>query len=496
MNHKEFRKLYGNICYVHNAKLLSSIFDLNVVIFRSIKQKQDTKIDMDIKIQNLNEIGFLKSYKYAFLELTDSRNFNNFSNDENFLKSIYENSIKTNTFKIKTHLNKIYQDYLPRSKVSYLPKEFSTDFYELYNYNKKQVNYFSKLILDPLIKKKDWFTYDSESLNFLISKDKLNFNENSNEVIYKNYKDSFYFQDKLAYMSLGNKEYKYIMVSVTVDENTKLKIDVPLTFKASELLRKINKKLEMPKPQSCFNPDKKILKVVNLCDYFLDDSPIGLSNYVMECIKSDLIPEFVIVENPFLETNNNLNPSLMRRRSSSLQNLTAFKKSYILDKKFDNPSSNAFLKPKENKLALNMHTKNTPLKIIAPEKNLNSNNNEASSQQIKIENKIEEVKNLKVQNKIFDIAVFNPDLLNFTKIKKLRKQFNDSEENLIKFYKESIPFTYKDINFDELIMNSIQKKLKIELEKKRLSDITQNQIDIDDLIKEKRTRTKGISKII
>jgi hypothetical protein len=528
--------------------MLDDIFDMKLNMFRSIKDDLESKIDLDVKLSEISDLGILKSYKFPFLTLSDSRNFNKICKNENFMKTVYENSIKNKKFEIRKHLDLIYRDYLPRSFTAYYIKNSHYDLADLYKISKKGVNTFSRLELNPIISEGesniyyDWFVYDDESLNFLMSYENKENSENDvnkNNTIPLNMKvvidnitkiKRILFQDKLPYMILPNKEYKSIFLYVRVNQDVRVKIDSSLTTTAMEILIKVNNKLNIPRPELSFDPKRKLLKVLNLCDYFLDvESPIGLSAYITECIKQDQIPELVIVDNPILPVEINLVSG--RRRSSSLKELNS-----------DSNKGGLFAKLMEHKkpqMPLNLNKNDKPV-AVGVKSNLFLGNNLKSNVEgpKKIENPINLTKNLQNPNinitakpvvqaetrkskiitddqskdnipshklNINNIGVFNPQLLNFSEFKGIRKRNKTKEVNLNnnENHESKNPVVnshppdnlfFGCLNFNEILKNNIQKKLKIENEKSVTPETKDLDIDVDNLIKEKRTRTKGIRK--
>jgi hypothetical protein len=85
-----------------------------------------------------------------------------------------------------------------------------------------------------------------------------------------------------------------------------MKVESSLITTAKDLLNKINTKIDNFKKELCFDPNKKILKVGSLNDYVINlDEPIGKFAYINECIKNNLIPEYWIIDNPFLSIHAN-----------------------------------------------------------------------------------------------------------------------------------------------------------------------------------------------
>ena len=152
-----------------NLKPNTKPFDFKLSLFRSIKDETESKIDQDIKISDLAELGLLKSHKFPFLSLVDSRNFNK-------IKKVDDNIFKSKSFDIRSHLDLIYKNYLPRNYISYALRNSSIDITDLFKISKNAVNVFSKLEINPMIGeaeiKIDWFIYNDESLSFLMNSER------------------------------------------------------------------------------------------------------------------------------------------------------------------------------------------------------------------------------------------------------------------------------------------------------------------------------------
>jgi hypothetical protein len=223
MEHKEFKRIYHNKGQFSDYNFSSNMFDLNLVIYKNLKNQQDTKVDLNIKIQNLAELGLLNDYKYPFFYLSDSRNFNKISTDDNFLKGIYETILlqksgrnnKKSCSSVSHKLFLIYRHYLPRNCLS-----IESPALEYYNKNKRAIDAFSSLKLDPLLNENeyqsspDWFVYDDESMEYLMKIENTEF-ESAKNII--STKEEVYYQDKLPYITLSCKEYKHIFVRIIYD---------------------------------------------------------------------------------------------------------------------------------------------------------------------------------------------------------------------------------------------------------------------------------------
>ena len=202
---------------------MNNAFDFKLIIYRSSREK-DEKVDMNIKIKDLENLGFLNCHRFPFLYLHDSRNFNSISQNKSFLNSFYENSIKTKNYKVLAHQDQLYKDFLPRNFISYYPTNNSIDATDFYSINKKCLNRFNKIVLDPLIeessgsKNLDWFVYDDESMNFLMKMENSELKVDSNIKVINH---KVYFQDKLPFIKLSNKQVKQIFINVNLNSEVK-----------------------------------------------------------------------------------------------------------------------------------------------------------------------------------------------------------------------------------------------------------------------------------
>ena len=83
-----------------------ALFDLHLIIFRSIKEETETKIDFDMRLDSLLEKGLIKNYRYPFFYFKDNRNSNlNIAYDEKLYKELNE---------VEEPLA-CYKKYLPRN---------------------------------------------------------------------------------------------------------------------------------------------------------------------------------------------------------------------------------------------------------------------------------------------------------------------------------------------------------------------------------------------
>jgi hypothetical protein len=189
-----------------------SVFDLHLILYRSIKDEPETKIDFNIKMKELCELGLLKNFKFPFFIFKDNRNINN-----RVAKEFIEDMDLKKLMKESRESFFVYRNYLPRTGTVMIMKMFP-ELYEYYQSSKKGVNNLNRIYMDPLISEKenlDWFIYDDESLNFLFDMEKTDFTitevvKPSSHNFYK-----FYFQDKYPYVLLSDKEHKpfYIVLN-------------------------------------------------------------------------------------------------------------------------------------------------------------------------------------------------------------------------------------------------------------------------------------------
>ncbi len=265
MKHKEVQKIYANREWMLDSENYLTLFDLHLILYRSIKSETETKIDFQIKLSQLQELGLLKHHKYPFFTFKDNRNKSIVKLEKELIESILDNG--------KFYC--LYKDYLPRSNVFHILKSFP-DLEEYYTLNKKGVNKLNRFGMDPLISENenlDWFIYDDESLNFLIDMDKNEFPINETVKYDLLNKNKLYFQDKYPYILLPNKDYPMFYISLSLKNSLEdiltAKVPSSLTSTGSDLIKKINEKLKKIRPESCFDVKSKILKVVSLkYDYF------------------------------------------------------------------------------------------------------------------------------------------------------------------------------------------------------------------------------------
>ena len=166
---------------------------------------------------------------------------------------------------------------------------------------------FHKLSLDLLIsddKYLDWFIYDDESLSFLTNINSIKEFESLNE--YENIKFdkqcNIYFQDKLPSIPLKVEDYEQFVFTIEFNSESKFSLFGSITNTGKEIMEKLILKLKKISPQDCFFPDSKIIKFKSLAEYVWDiNEPIGKFQYIVDCLKKETKPEFVLINKPNFE---------------------------------------------------------------------------------------------------------------------------------------------------------------------------------------------------
>ena len=89
-----------------NTEDFLTLFDLHLIIFRSMKEESETKIDFDMKLNELSDLGLIKNYRFPFFYFKDNTN-SDFQIKCN--KEFYE---EINKFEDS---RRVYKKYLPRN---------------------------------------------------------------------------------------------------------------------------------------------------------------------------------------------------------------------------------------------------------------------------------------------------------------------------------------------------------------------------------------------
>jgi len=350
LKRKEYRNLKQNRNLILSSSLHSELFDLALCFYDSIIQPHENRMDKFIMINKLHELQILKNYRTPFFIMKE--NFTPFS-------YIYEGEFQIGQLNevqnSKYNQYAMYLDYLPRIS-KWVPNilcahpELEDYFYR----NRKYFNEFKPYKINILScdnNKVDWFIYDKESINFLIEMEKKIFVENANlkYVGNKLYLEDKYTNNGKNKVELTDEDLNKVIINLIIDLSTpdnpkniqsrKLKINTKTT--AYNLIENFCSKLGNLDSKYKFDPKKKILKVRSLNDYIFDmKEPLINFSYLNECIRLNIIPEYLIIDNPELSENNNniySNSSSSKNSFESESNLsstmnTTFKKNQIQGK--------------------------------------------------------------------------------------------------------------------------------------------------------------------
>ena len=346
LRNKEYRNLKQNRNLILNGFLLSEIHDLALCFYDSIIQPHENRIDKYIMIDKLHELQILKNYRTPFFIMKD-----NFTPLSYIYEGQFQISQLNEVHNARYNQYAMYLDYLPRiSKWNPNILFAHPELEDYYSKNKKFFNEFKPYKINLLScdnNKVDWFIYDKESINFLIDMEKKNFVENSH-LKYINGK--LYFEDKLNNnkSEITDEDLNKIMINLIMDLSTpdnpkniqsrKVKITTKTT--GYELIVNFNSKLGNMDIKNKFDPKKKILKVRSLNDYIFDlKEPLINFSYINECIRLNLMAEYLIIDNPEIMDSSSVhssistayNESAMENNLSMTMN-TTFKKSQMLNK--------------------------------------------------------------------------------------------------------------------------------------------------------------------
>ena len=380
---KEYRNLKQNRNLILNSTLHSNLFDLALCFYDSIIQPHENRIDKYTMIDKLHELQILKNYRSPF-----------FLMKENFtpLSYIYEGKFQigqlNEVHNAKYNQYAMYLDYLPRIS-KWVPNILCAhpELEEYYSKTRKSFNEFKPYKINILScdnNKVDWFIYDKESINFLIEMDKKTFVENSNLKYINN---KLYLEDKCINNGNNNKseltdeDLSKVLINLIIDLSTnenskniqsrKLKITTKTT--ALNLLESFCSKIGIADNKIRINPKKKILKVRSLNDYIFDmKEPLINFSYINECIRLNLMPEYLIIDNPELMENNSSIHSSMASNNNSYYN------DYQNESYLNTTSNTTFNKKGQSqKFDIKNIAINNP--IIS---NMNSNNNDLFDQKL------------------------------------------------------------------------------------------------------------------
>ena len=326
-NRHEYKMLTFNRNNILSSRNCSSLFDLNLSFYDDIKPAYENKMSLNVLIDELHIKGLLKSHRTPFLIFKE--NYTPLSYI--YSKDFYYEELK----KIKEYNNNQFAKYY-----NYLPRQikFNPNIYmahpELENYfshNKKGYNEFCAYRRNRLTcedEKIDWLIYDKESINFLLKMNKLHFEE----ISFLKYKSGMvFFEDKIKYAEdrksyssvtnnnnprrqtimnkkLSDEKLEKVVINVTLDASkpggptdiVSNKMPVKASTTAYELINKMCTKFMNMKKMK-IDIDSKILKAKSLNDYIFDlNEPLINYAYFNECVKLNKVPEYLILDNPFM----------------------------------------------------------------------------------------------------------------------------------------------------------------------------------------------------
>ena len=353
-NRHEYKMLNFNRNNILSSQ--NSLFDLNLSFYDDIKPSYENKMSLNVLIDELHIKGLLKSHRSPFLIFKENYTpisyiySKDFYNEE--LKKIKENNF--NQFAK-------YYNYLPR-QIKFNPILYIAhpELENYFSHNKKGYNEFISYRRNRLTcedEKIDWLIYDKESINFLLKMNKINVEE----ISFLKYKAGMvFFEDKIKYAEdrksyssvsntnmplrqtimnkkLSDEKLEKVVVNLTLDASkpgepsdiVSNKMPVKASTTAYDLINKMCTKLMNMKKNLKIDIESKILKAKSLNDYVFDvKEPLINYAYFNECVKLNKIPEYLIVDNPFMtEVNqdgemnslyNDEEPDLNRSTISSL----------------------------------------------------------------------------------------------------------------------------------------------------------------------------------
>jgi hypothetical protein len=199
-----------------DSEYFLTVFDLHLILFRTIKEEFESKIDFNVKIEVLYKLSLLKSYRYPFFMFRDNRLKSKLSFDVD----IYQKIMECNN---QNYL--IYKYHLPRYNPLTLMK-IEPDVEQYFQTNKLGINRLNKLQLDPLISEKenlDWFIYDDESLKFLMEMEKTDYY--IEESIKHTEDEKIFFEDKYKNMMLLSRDYKSFFINMHLNTVSPFNLD-------------------------------------------------------------------------------------------------------------------------------------------------------------------------------------------------------------------------------------------------------------------------------
>ena len=448
------KDLISNIRKRHEYKLLNynrinilcfqnlySIFDLSLNFYDDIKPSHENKMSLNVLIDELHIKGLLKNHKNPFLIFKENYCPKNdyFINKKTYFEDLKKIKEKNNNYLAK------YYNYLPR-QIKFIPLMYIShpELEQYFIHNKKGFNEFNIYHRNKLTcedEKIDWLIYDKESINFLLKMSKIQIKE---LPVLKYKQNSVYFEDKYKANTEMKKSYSsamnYISKNKTKITEKKLsKVYLNLTMnisKENEPNNIISNKMKvdlkttsydliekMCKKYLVMDINKKILKVKGLNDYIFDTkAPIINYTYFKECVTLNKVPEYLIVDNPILDTNiynyiSNEKEEIDITRSSLMPTSTF---SGIVFNKENDDDNNI------RKTTITMKKRND-LEIIAYyDKNKDENKNKEKMLKTDLDKKVIMSKN-KINNNSFSSNIKSSEINNLVNLlmKEIEKKSND-----------------------------------------------------------------------
>ena len=327
LSRKDYQLLQQNRDLILSSIDYPDIFDFSLCFYDTIVPEHENRVADYISIEKLHEMHILKNYRTPFFILKS-----NFMPDS----YIYSNNYKLDQMKeikdSKYNHYAMYLDYIPKIikwNLNILLAHPELEDYFVRNkrgYN--EFNPFKRNILTCDKKTIDWFIYDKESIKFLIEMQNLEFIKNTN-LKYINGK--IYFEDKLeseiylrknldkkkklsSIKKLTDKDLTNFSIDLKIDISTDGQTNNIQTHKftinskttAFNLIENLGAKVFNSTDYKQYEPKKKILKVLSQNDYIFDvNEPLINFQYINDCVKSNKIAEYLVIDNPALIEQNN-----------------------------------------------------------------------------------------------------------------------------------------------------------------------------------------------
>ena len=319
LNRHEYKLLNQDRNLILYSQSHLAAVDLNLCFYDDVKPPQDNKVSIDVFLDHLHFLGLLKNHRAPFLVLKQNYAPITYTYSKKAKRQILQEIIDT-----KFNQYSMYFDFLPRM-VRWVPNALLAH-PEVENYfvrNKKGYNEFIPYRRNKLTCEDDnidWFIYDKESINFLHEMNKTQFKDFTG-LKYINGK--VYFEDKCVdeedksntimntQQNSDKKEKKNdkMIANFFLEYNKQgkggnsfsKKIEIDFKTTALDVINKMLQKLILMNNKFAFDPQTKILKVRSQNDYVFDlNQPLINYTYVIECLKMNKSPDYLIIDNPLL----------------------------------------------------------------------------------------------------------------------------------------------------------------------------------------------------